>query len=116
VWSYFDGWCASQNIESLDLPWDRWINLVYYFAVRNASTEDKEKFDQALAEHVSAWHLKRAKPAIDAALSKPKDVKPQRKRAPRPAWYGDDKSNTFNSKAAMTTLTAPGVSGRKRGK
>jgi hypothetical protein len=116
VWPTFDGWCASQSIDSLDLPWDRWLNLVYYFATRNAATEDREKFDQAIAEYVSEWHLKREKPAIKAALAKPKDAKPERRRAPRPAWYGDDKSNTFNSKAAVATLTAPGVSGRRRGK
>jgi hypothetical protein len=91
---------------------------VYYFATRNAVAEDREKFDQAIADHVSAWHLAKAQPAIDAARAEAGQVdkKPGRKRAPRPAWYGDDKTNTFNSKAAMTTLTAPGVSGKKRGK
>lgn len=118
VWPYFDGWCASRNVEPMELPWDRWLNLVYYFATRNASTEDKEKFDAEIAGKVSEWDLAKAKPAIDAAMSKAKtpEGKPQRKRAPRPAWYGDDKTNTFNSKAAVATLTAPGVSGKRRGK
>lgn len=116
VWPYFDGWCASRNVDHLALPWDRWLNLVYYFATRNASAEDKEKFDNAIADQVTAWHLAKSKPAIEAAMSKPKDAKPRRKRAPKPAWYGDDKTNTFNSKAALTMLTAPGVSGKKREK
>jgi hypothetical protein len=100
----------------MDLPWDRWLNLVYYFATRNASPEDKEKFDAAIAEQVAEWNLRKSQPAIAKALAAPKSGKPERKRAPKPAWYGDDKTNTFNSKAAMATLTAPGVSGRRRGK
>lgn len=118
VWPIFDGWCASRNVDHLELPWDRWLNLVYYFATRNASTEDKEKFDTEMDNRVTEYNLAKSKPAIDAAMSKPKSVegKPERKRAPRPAWYGDDKTNTFNSKAAVATLTAPGVSGKRRGK
>lgn len=118
VWPYFDGWCASRNVDHLELPWDRWLNLVYYFATRNASTEDKEKFDTEMSNRVTEYNLAKSKPAIDAAMAKtkPVDGKPERKRAPRPAWYGDDKTNTFNSKAAVATLTAPGVSGKRRGK
>ena len=118
VWPTFDGWCASQNVESLDLPWDRWLNLVYYFATRNMSSEDKKELDDDIAKRVTEYDLARSKPAIDAAMSKANQsaAKPGRKRAPRPAWYGDDKTNTFNSKAAVATLTAPGVSGKRRGK
>lgn len=118
VWPYFDGWCASRNVEPMDLPWDRWLNLVYYFATRNMSADDKIEFDDSIAKQVTAWDLARSKPAIDAAMSKAKipEGKSERKRAPKPAWYGDDKTNTFNSKAAMATLTAPGVSGKRRGK
>lgn len=118
VWPYFDGWCASRNVDHLELPWDRWLNLVYYFATRNLSAEDKEKFDADISNAVAAWDLAKAKPAIDAVMSKakPETGKKERKRAPRPAWYGDDKTNTFNSKAAVATLTAPGVSGKRRGK
>ena len=90
------------------------MNLVYYFATRNASTEDKDKFDAAIAEKVAEWEMQKAKPIITKAIAETKNAKPERRRAPKPAWYGDDKTNTFNSKAAMATLTAPGVSGRKR--
>lgn len=118
VWPIFDGWCASRNVEPMELPWDRWLNLVYYFATRNMSSDDKKEFDDTIAKCVNEWDLAKAKPAIDAAMSKPKSPggKVERKRAPRPAWYGDDKTNTFNSKAAVATLTAPGVSGKRRGK
>jgi hypothetical protein len=116
AWPIFDGWCASRGVDHEDLRWDRWLNLVYYFATRNASTEDKDKFDAAIAEQVAEWNMQKVKPVVAKALTAAKDAKPERKRAPKPAWYGDDKTNTFNSKAAMATLTAPGVSGRKRGK
>jgi hypothetical protein len=116
VWPIFDGWCTSKGIEHEDLRWDRWLNLVYYFATRNASPEQKDEFDAALAEAVTAWNLAIAAPAIQQAIATPKNAATERKRAPRPAWYGDDKTNNFNSKAAMATLTAPGVSGKKRGK
>jgi hypothetical protein len=116
VWPHFDGWCAARNVDHWELPWDRWLNLVYYFATRNADEDSRKEFDSAIAESVTTWQLAKAKPAIEAAVSKPKDAKPERRRAPKPAWYGDDKTNNFNSKAAMATLTAPGVSGKKRGK
>jgi hypothetical protein len=118
VWPTFDGWCASRNVESLDLPWDRWLNLVYYFATRNMSSEDKKELDDDIAKRVTEYDLARSKPAIDAAMAKTSqpEAKQGRKRPPRPAWYGDDKTNTFNSKAAVATLTAPGVSGKRRGK
>lgn len=116
VWPVFDGWCASRGIEHEDLRWDRWLNLVYYFATRNASTEDKDKFDAAIAESVAEWNMQKVQPVVAKAIAKPKESRQERRRAPKPAWYSDDKTNTFNSKAAFATLTAPGVSGRKRGK
>jgi len=116
VWPTFDGWCASRNVDHLQLPWDQWLNLVYYFATRNASTEDKDKFDAVIAEKVAEWNMQKAGPTVAKAIAASRNGRPERKRAPKPAWYGDDKTNNFNSKAAMATLTAPGVSGRKRGK
>ena len=116
VWPVFDGWCAARGVEHEDLRWDRWLNLVYYFATRNASTEDKDKFDAAIAEKVAEWNMQKVQPVVTKAITEPKSTNTERKRAPKPAWYGDNKTNTFNSKAAFTTLTAPGVSGRKRGK
>jgi hypothetical protein len=119
VWPHFDGWCASRNVDSLSLPWDRWLNLVYHFATRNADKEERGKFDAAIADHVSAWHLAKVKPVIEQARQQPKpEPKPvqqrERRMPPKPAWYSDDKTNTFDSKAAMATLTAGGVSGKRR--
>lgn len=121
VWSYFDGWCSSRNVDHEGLPWDKWLNLVYYFAVRNASGEDKKKFDDAIAEAVAAWSLEKAKPIIEAARNAPKPPlgsAPNRERRmpPKPAGWGDDKRATFDNKAAIKTLTSGGVSGKNRRK
>jgi hypothetical protein len=118
VWPYFDGWCASRGVDHEALPLDRWLNLVYYFAVRNASAEDKKEFDNAMADAVSKWMFSRAKPAIEQAreASRTATEPDQRKRRmpPKPAGWGDDTRATFDNKAAIKTLTAGGVSGGKR--
>ena len=119
VWPYFDGWCSSQNVDHEELPWDKWLNLVYYFAVRNSSSDEKAEFDAAIAEAVAGWSLAKAKPALDAARNAPKaEPKPGQKRErrmpPKPSGWGDDKRATFDNKAAIKTLTAGGVSGKNR--
>jgi hypothetical protein len=49
AWATFDGWCASRDIDPLELPPDRFCNLTYYWATRNASSEaDLGKFDRRL--------------------------------------------------------------------
>jgi len=119
VWPYFDGWCASRNVDHLELPLHRWLNLVYYFATRNASKEDRDKFDAAIADSVSAWHFAKAQPVIEQARQAPKPEphpgqRRERRMPPKPAGWGTAASNTFDSKAAMKTLTAGGVSGKNR--
>lgn len=121
IWSYFDGWCASRNVDHEALPWASWLNLVYFFATRNASADDKKQFDGDMAEAVAAWHLAKAKPVLQQALATPKpELKPgqrrERRMPPKPAGWGSAAANTFNSKAAIKTLTAGGVSGKKRRK
>lgn len=121
VWSYFDGWCSSRNVDHEALPWDKWLNLVYYFAVRNSSSEEKKKFDDAIAEAVAEWSYTKAQPILEAARSAPKEEpkpgqKRERRMPPKPAGWGDDKRATFDNKAAIKTLTAGGVSGKARRK
>jgi hypothetical protein len=106
-------------VDHESLPWSTWLNLVYYFAVRNASHEDKKKFDDAIAEAVAGWHLAKAKPVIEqarkAAREEPKPgATRERRMPPKPSGWGSPATNTFNSKAAIKTLTAGGVSGKKR--
>lgn len=117
IWPFFDGWCTAHGLDHEALPWDRWLNLVYYFAVRNAAAEDKKKFDLAIADTVSKWYFSKAKPVIDEARAKPRTELPtgrERRMPPRPAGWGDDAQATFDNKAAIKTLTAGGVSGKNR--
>ena len=119
VWTYFDGWCTAHGIDHESLLFSRWLNLVYYFAVRNASKEDKDSFDNAIADAVTSWNLKKVAPVLETARAEPKptaapgDVR-ERRLPPKPAGWGDDRKATFDNKAAIQTLTAGGVSGRKR--
>lgn len=118
MWPIFDGWCASRNVDHYALPWDRWLNLVYYFATRNASEEDRKKFDQAMNDHVAGEQMKKMKPVLDqarkAATGDPKPNERARRLPPKPAGWGTDTKATFDNKAAFTMLTSGGVNGKAR--
>lgn len=43
-WQHFDGWCASQNIDPLDLPSRRMISLMMYYFERDLDEEQREEF------------------------------------------------------------------------
>lgn len=109
VWPLFDGWAASQSVDPLELPWDRCLNLIYFFATRNASKEKKQEFDAAMSKQVTADTLrkmaltrKNALKATETASSLPRvpevpeEPKSTRRAAlpPRPAGWGDDETAT----------------------
>lgn len=115
----FDGWCASQNVDPLELPWDRCLNLVYFFATRNASKEKKQEFDAAMSKQVTADTLrqmaltrKNAVRATETAAESsgvPKGTdKSQSGRSsklpPRPAGWGDDETVTRQTLIAAQSL------------
>lgn len=115
----FDGWCASQNVDPLELPWDRCLNLVYFFATRNASKEKKQEFDAAMSKQVNAEMLRkmaatrkdavRAPEAAAEIASVPKgtDAPESSRRSglpPRPAGWGDDETVTRQALIAAQTL------------
>lgn len=115
----FDGWCASQNVDPLELPWDRCLNLVYYFATRNASKEKKQEFDAAMSKQVTAETLrkmavtrKNALRASETAAEIPEvpkgtdETKSTRHSAlpPRPAGWGDDETITRQALVAAQSL------------
>jgi hypothetical protein len=119
VWPLFDGWCASQNVDPLDLPWDRCLNLIYYFATRNASKEKKQEFDAAMAEQTTAEALRkmaltrknalRATQTAENASVVPESASDSRtaRRAglpPRPAGWGDDETATRQSLVVAQAL------------
>jgi len=47
-WPTFDGWAASRGIDPMDLPVDRFLNLVYHFLTRNGTQEEIDKVDRTL--------------------------------------------------------------------
>jgi len=115
----FDGWCASQSVEPLQLPWDRFLNLVYFFATRNATKEKKQEFDSAMQRAVSVATMQELALTRKNALSVPEspdqpltapvatpELKPNHnaKLPPRPAGWGDDESNVRSSFAAARSL------------
>lgn len=115
----FDGYCASQNVDPLELPWDRCLNLIYFFATRNASKEKKQEFDAAMSKQVTADTLrnmaltrKNALRAAETAAGSegvPKgtdEMKPPRRTGlpPRPAGWGDDETVTRQALIAAQSL------------
>lgn len=115
----FDGWCASQNVDPLELPWDRCLNLVYFFATRNASKEKKQEFDAAMSKQVTADTLRkmaatrkdavRATQTAAATPGVPKGtdtMAPSRRSGlpPRPAGWGDDETVTRQALVAAQSL------------
>lgn len=117
VWPLFDGWCASQNVDPLALPWDRCLNLVYFFATRNATKEKKQEFDAAMSKQVTADTLRKMATARKSALNAPeppaaspgvpKGTEESRRSAklpPRPAGWGDDETVTRQSLIVAQSL------------
>jgi hypothetical protein len=48
-WPTLEGWATSRNTDLIDLPIHRMLNLVYYWATRNAQDEQAlAKFDRKL--------------------------------------------------------------------
>lgn len=115
----FDGWCASQSVDQLDLPWDRCLNLIYYFATRNATKEKKQEFDAAMTQQVTADTLRkmaetrknamRATQSVETSATVPEgapESATNRKRGlpPRPAGWGDAETATRQSLVVAKSL------------
>lgn len=49
-WSAFDGWAAAtmSGADPLDLPFDRLLNLIYHWIVKDADPDEVPKFDARL--------------------------------------------------------------------
>ena len=119
VWPLFDGWCASNNVDPLALPWDRCLNLIYFFATRNASKEKKQEFDAAMSKQVTADTLRKMALTRKNALRAPetpsetqgvpedREAPKSTRRAalpPRPAGWGDDETVIRQSLIAAQSL------------
>lgn len=119
MWPIFDGWCASQNVDPLELPWDRCLNLIYFFATRNATKEKKQEFDAAMSKQVTADTLrkmaltrKNALRSTETAAESPGVPKGTgesqsgrtAKLPPRPTGWGDDETATRQSLIVAQSL------------
>src|SRR3990167_8217913 len=48
-WPTLEGWATSRNTDMMELPIDRMLNLIYFWATRNAQDEQAlAKFDRKL--------------------------------------------------------------------
>lgn len=79
-WPTLEGWATSRNTDIAELPIDRMLNLIYYWATRNAQDEQAlAKFDRKL------W-------------LPPKGIEPP-KESP---WSAENETNAFKAlKAAL---------------
>lgn len=119
VWPLFDGWCAEHGVDPGALPFERALNLIYHFAVRNATKEKKQEFDNAMSRAVSTYKMQEMASSRRNALiatqsadeaprvpEVPSTSKPIRstKLPPRPAGWGDDLTATQQSLAVAQSL------------
>lgn len=49
-WAHFDGWAASLNIDPMEMPFARFMNLAYFWVTGKgeAQQEDVDKIDRRL--------------------------------------------------------------------
>jgi hypothetical protein len=47
-WITFDGWAAARGVDPVKLPFDRFLNLIYFCATDDAEEKEKDKFDVRL--------------------------------------------------------------------
>lgn len=48
-WHEFDGWAASCGVDPLDLPIDRFLNLVYYWLMQGVKPSERDRVEAQLA-------------------------------------------------------------------
>jgi hypothetical protein len=41
----FDGWCVTRGFDPLELPFDRFCNIVYFWLVQGRDEEDVRQLD-----------------------------------------------------------------------
>lgn len=95
-WHVFDGWCASQNIEPEKLRWDRFLNLVYFYLIKDRDKKSRAEVDSEIAKAVSTWNaeiIRNMQPVQRVMVeSETGNVVEHRGRLPKPPpwWDGDN--------------------------
>jgi hypothetical protein len=118
----FDGWCIEHSIDHWDLPADRWLNLIYYFATRNTDKEGRDKFNEQMHQAETEWltmKVQRTRRTGDAESTEkqrraqsPEAIEQrlqrERRLPPKPDWYGSRESATASTILAKKALTSRG--------
>lgn len=100
----------TQGVDPWELPAERWLNLIYYFATRNMDRKAREEFDGELAAMKSRWIAARAlQSSVPSVRETDIPAQRERKLPPRPAWFGSDDDATRSNLAAMQTLGGPAM-------
>lgn len=47
-WTEFDGWAVTQGFDPLDLPVDRLLSVIYFWATKDGDESGKARFDTRL--------------------------------------------------------------------
>lgn len=129
MWPSFDGWCVSCGVDPLELPSDRWLNLIYYFATRNLDKKGRDEFNGHLEKAKGEWIRRRTQRQLNQATSDDSSgsniervdstgsdnqaAQRGRRLPPRPSWYGSRDGATMSTLAAGKTLTSRG-GGKRR--
>lgn len=120
-WPTLEGWATSRNTDLMDLPIDRLLNLIYFWATRNAQDEATlAKFDRKLwmppkgeeAPAESPWSAANetsAFKALKAALQP--DAPPQPEGSAAAVTSAREAANRRGSLASNNSGT-PGSRGR----
>jgi hypothetical protein len=119
VWPTFDGWCVEHGIEPMELPSDRGLNLIYYFATRNMDEKQRANFDGSMQQVNAKWIQLSVQKTLTSVPERRVDVidgevvrdetptqRRERRLPPKPDWYGSRDQATRSSLAAKQTLTS----------
>lgn len=115
-WFEFDGWCASQGVNPVMLSWNRFLNLVYYYLVRNKDEKGRKALDSAVKKATAEWEMNNARRAKQRAgagtlsrnskgsgVGKTKGLPPV-----PPAWWGDGATSTVAANSMVLTQLSRG--------
>jgi len=115
---------VSCGVDPLELPSDRWLNLIYYFATRNLDKKGRDEFNGHLEKAKGEWIRRRTQRQLNQATSDDSSgsniervdstgstrgtAQRGRRLPPRPSWYGSGDAATMSTLAAGKTLTSRG--------
>jgi len=115
-WFEFDGWCASKGVDPMVLSWHRFLNLVYYYLVRNRDEKSRKALDAAIKKATAEWEIsnaRRAKQGVRTSTLSGNSTKPGTRKTKGlppvpPAWWGDGATSTVAANSMVLTQMSRG--------